>query len=1029
AYTDGNDRIFGDLGNDWLVGGTGNDHLYGGYGNDLLNADDNHDSAAQAVHGQLDPLANNTPDTGPSYEDIAYGGAGRDVLIGNTGGERLIDWVGEFNSYIVPYAPFGAFSISRQLSPGLMEYLYALSQSDGADPTRDVDEGRAASDPRNGEPKGELGLVLQKDPDWKDQTGAPDDPQPGNIPGGSRDVLRGASFNVGTTTTDKDGTLIGFAADSGSWKVQNGRLEISPTALGLDAASVFYVDSYLPTYYEIRAIINAAKPLAGSKSNAYLIFDYVSPTDFKFAGINISTDKIEMGHRTAAGWIVDVQTPARVKPDTDYNLLLSVNGTVATLVIDGAQYFSFAFTPTTDIYCVTHGLNRGMVGLGAQNSSARIDDLAVQILPVEITLTRADDFSDAVDDIQFSVASGSWATAGGILTGAPVAGFDTAFKTIDLKIGANFVYQLQTQVSTSKLAGVVFDYYGPNDYKFAAIDVESQQIVVGHRAKQGLVIDASISTSLNATIVYTLGVSLKGTTVSVSLNGAPVLGYVYNASVVDGQAGMFAKGGSAKFDSFLLKTNDPKVGTGIPVSNPVANSDSFTATEGGSLVITAAQLLANDTDPNGRPITVVSVSQPSNGGLVQNGIGRWIFTPAANFNGTATFNYTIVNDLGGTAIATVSITVRQLYGTTTYTGTGGSIKDAATTTFNLTIADVRTIMGLNVQVAIAHPAISELTVTLISPDGIRVPLAVGAGIATGDLSVMVGKQLNGTWKLEIIDAKKKNLGTLNSWSLIVEWGKPLLADGFADSGSVSGQILGSDDVTRVTQAAIERWFTDGSLGDATMASLQDISFQVLDLPGSMLALTTCEVVYIDIDAAGYGWFVDLTPADDAEFSLEAMDNELLAGPDDAAYGRMDLLTVIMHEIGHVLGMEHTAADSEPLMSETLDAGVRILPVSIDVVVVEDGTAVNNPSPFPFHPGEAQDGVDTGAHYYFITSLPPSDLPAILPHLLYRNVERQGQGEKINNQILSDLPEALESVDIFHYLISGSDSDKRSYGQP
>ena len=87
-------------------------------------------------------------------------------------------------------------------------------------------------------------------------------PQPGNIPGGSRDVLRGASFNVGTTTTDKDGTLVGFAADSGSWTVKDGRLEISPTALGLDAASVFYVDSYLPTYYEIRATINAAKPLA-----------------------------------------------------------------------------------------------------------------------------------------------------------------------------------------------------------------------------------------------------------------------------------------------------------------------------------------------------------------------------------------------------------------------------------------------------------------------------------------------------------------------------------------------------------------------------------------------------------------------------------------------------------------------------------------------------------------------------------------------------------------------------------------------
>ena len=73
-------------------------------------------------------MANDTPDTASaSYEDIAYGGAGRDIMIGNTGGDRLIDWAGEFNSYIVPLCPVRpAFSISRSLQPQLMEYLYDL---------------------------------------------------------------------------------------------------------------------------------------------------------------------------------------------------------------------------------------------------------------------------------------------------------------------------------------------------------------------------------------------------------------------------------------------------------------------------------------------------------------------------------------------------------------------------------------------------------------------------------------------------------------------------------------------------------------------------------------------------------------------------------------------------------------------------------------------------------------------------------------------------------------------------------------
>ena len=41
-------------------------------------------------------------------------------------------------------------------------------------------------------------MVRQKDFAWQNQTGAPADPQAGNIPGGKRDVLRSANFNDGT---------------------------------------------------------------------------------------------------------------------------------------------------------------------------------------------------------------------------------------------------------------------------------------------------------------------------------------------------------------------------------------------------------------------------------------------------------------------------------------------------------------------------------------------------------------------------------------------------------------------------------------------------------------------------------------------------------------------------------------------------------------------------------------------------------------------------------------------------------------
>ena len=140
----------------------------------------------------------------------------------------MIDWVGEFNSYLVPFSTFGIATVSRQNDPWLPEFLYALSHGQGADPTRTTDTG---NDPaRNGEPDGELGLIRQSDHGlWQQQTGGPTDPQAGNIPGGKRDTLRGADFN--------DGAMQGFAVDSGAWAVSGGQLQVAATSQEIGRAS------------------------------------------------------------------------------------------------------------------------------------------------------------------------------------------------------------------------------------------------------------------------------------------------------------------------------------------------------------------------------------------------------------------------------------------------------------------------------------------------------------------------------------------------------------------------------------------------------------------------------------------------------------------------------------------------------------------------------------------------------------------------------------------------------------------------
>ncbi len=542
--TDGDDRIFGDLGHDWIVGGTGRDDLYGGRGDDLLNMDDNHDS----VPGSLD---NTQSDEYQAYADIAYGGGGRDVLILNTGADRAIDWVGEFNSYIVAFSPFGAFQISRTLQPQLVEFLIDLACSDGADTTapdnarfaaqKMLDVRVSAPDPlKNGEPYGELGLILQQDYDWFSQTGAPNDPQAGNLQG-KREIMRRELF------TDTNTSNLAFAVADGTWTLAEGRYKAVPLALREDAVSLYHLDQVQPNYMEVLATVSVDKDLAGKKSNAYVIFDYQDATNFKFAGIDVGLNKLRIGHRTAEGWIVDAQVNIRLSAARDYNLLLALNGTVATVRTGLATSVSFDFRGP---------LNGGYIGVGTDNSVARFDNFQVQKLP------SADSFEyeyDAAQGLPFVAQTGAWAVENGSYVGSST-GDAPALATWSVDVAPWARLDFEASIQTDAIAGFVFDYSSPQDFKFVVLDAQTGELVIGHRTLKGWFIDTQMCADVEADTSYELGISLLGTSVSVTLNGTAVIGHVFNSLLNDGQLGLLSLGGESLFDDFAISGNDPMFG-------------------------------------------------------------------------------------------------------------------------------------------------------------------------------------------------------------------------------------------------------------------------------------------------------------------------------------------------------------------------------------------------------------------------------------------------------------------------------------
>lgn len=69
-------------------------------------------------------------------------------------------------------------------------------------------------------------------------------------------------------------------------------------------------------------------------------------------------------------------------------------------------------------------------------------------------------------------------------------------------------------------------------------------------------------------------------------------------------------------------------------------------------------VLPNDTDPEGKPLRIVGVTQGAGGSVIIDAEGKVIYTPSDVFVGMDSFKYTIADPGGQTAEATVSVDVR-----------------------------------------------------------------------------------------------------------------------------------------------------------------------------------------------------------------------------------------------------------------------------------------------------------------------------------------------------------------------------------
>jgi large repetitive protein len=133
----------------------------------------------------------------------------------------------------------------------------------------------------------------------------------------------------------------------------------------------------------------------------------------------------------------------------------------------------------------------------------------------------------------------------------------------------------------------------------------------------------------------------------------------------------------------------------------------------------------------------------------------------------------------------------------------------------------------------------------------------------------------------------------------------------------------SADLQAIRQEAIARWAAAG-LDTARQDQMAAAAIIVADLGGSQLGQFQGGQIQVDVDAAGHRWFIDSTPATDDEFT-----SPVQPGVAD----RMDLLTVVAHELGHAVGLDDVMPPSTDVMTMSLGTGLRRMPTAAGVDAV------------------------------------------------------------------------------------------------
>ncbi len=332
--------------------------------------------------------------------------------------------------------------------------------------------------------------------------------------------------------------------------ISNGAYYVTPHA-GMDSVTTLELNHSLPANVTWEATINAEPVSSGRLSNAFLIFDYVSPTNFKFAGAYVGINQWLMGHRNATEWVADAVVSAPINALSDYHIGVTLEATGdATLSVNGLTVLTYTFGDS---------LTDGALGLATKNALSTFDNLAAaEYIPPPITsLPFAEDFAETPEFLDLE--SGEWSLVSQRYEATPaVRGDAVATVRLDQLVDD---FEILATINANGAAGgrlsnafVIFDYQDGRDFKFAGAYAGTNQWLIGERDAGGWRTKSWIASPIDALADYELRVSvLADSEVTLYVDGVPRITHTFAGSIKDGGVGVGTRDAISRFDDLAVR--------------------------------------------------------------------------------------------------------------------------------------------------------------------------------------------------------------------------------------------------------------------------------------------------------------------------------------------------------------------------------------------------------------------------------------------------------------------------------------------